>query len=1858
MPGLIGSMEHSPAQSENRKTRLQLLSEEWGITCQPPPPPSPRPSQPPSYRTDNDEFLAEELLKRQRSNESHGHQSKGSISRAFTTKKKTWEYREIYNALVTHISNEGSPGVAECLILRLNLAGGNLNLAQKSRTSLLSRRKSLDLAERSQILQIAVKNGHYEMVEVLLPYADALSLDTALPTAIRDQNMAIAELLIRYGASVAQTADAQDAFRQACAVGGQPDLIALILGSEGRPPASWLSQSMVEAARAGCLGTVMHLSQSTADGNHDGAAALKAAIALGRRDIALAIVLGNKPPAQPGLNEAFDQLMTHQNINPNEKMAMAEILLCAGAEGDSVSKALIHASATYFLEMVHLLVSYGASIEYQDAIAVRKAVSKGKVDLVEVMLGGRSKFSTHYASECVQLLPKKMRFEERYSLLNLLLHKGASGTPLDDALIDAVETGDLEAAKLLLTPLFPGGKIVGNKDIRKGPRSMVFERHETASTDHKGALALQIAVKRGDTAVSNLILSSKPPNPVALAQIFPSVRNLPSLERYQIAESFLRAGLTGPCVHSALENAIDEKPPHRDEKLIALFLRYNADVNFNEGHTITAAISQKDVRLLERLLKSKPTIQVAARAIPRAMEVDDSSTRLQMINLLLSAGASQGGSEVSASVDVAVQANPPDKRLLKTLLQQGNADINVNNGIAVEHAVLHSDPEILEMVLGLGQPSADSLERGLKTVAKLPTSPSKTEKLNSILHRTQSKDTVTSLLIQEVQSVLKEPPHEQNFSTLKVLLANGADVNAMNAEALCRAVAAANMQLVEVLWTANPNATSMAFAMPHALRIRDLMDRLTFAQKILEGGIPPVEVNRALVFAINTYPDDIPLINTLLARADTRDGQALMEAIKREKQDIVELILGKKTFPVEILNTGFTHATRGKNKRSRSMSSISLLKAGASGEVVSDALLAAATDGDVDFGTILVQNGGSVEHKDGQAVIEACKSGAVEVLAMLLAGDSKVAQKTLQRGFQAATQVGDLKRRAEIFKLLLQMGVTGEVVDAQLISAVRYGDDGKDLVTLLLVYGASPDYNDGDSVEKAARSAFLGNLEMLLGIVDVGGRQKKPSSQTLVRAMDACWDLNRDTRFTVMNWVFKAGKPVPSAVHSFLNRAVNEEEPEERLIGLLVINRASPTANGCQTLVDATRTLSLSSFTNLLESKVSSEDASLVFSKAFVADAVSSWLTTRGYQIAKCLLQKGATGDGVGSAFAAVLGLYVETHAQLANDFVDLLLKHGADVNYNNGEAFQNAAAQGDPDLLKRLLREKPNSQAMTFAFPRIFDAAASEEDVYELITIFVEHGDGQTQMDVAFTQSGSEPILIRALSQFPRSTRILGALLDAGFYHDQMIKCNVMQEIDEEEPVTLLMWALLQPQKKISSAVINLLIERGAKVNYETPISRVTPLMLAIQSRRQDIVKSLLLADADVDVTDATGRSPLSMASAIGGDLAITIMSNLLAAGASKNDGSLHNAARELNLPAMQVLVEYRHDPDFPSPLHGGRSALGELCLHAADSGEMTARREKTMEKAINFLLQSDSDITLQSDGKSVLLLALESADPVTTTKVLLRADMWRYINKPFNYYTDGKFTYSPTMYVQRVLPDSDHKPQLLALLKANRGIDVYYANRGPQPDDAVGMPTNIELEEQERKARLARRQKEDEDHILAIQRNKELAAVQAQIWANQAELEDTRKKRAHNADLSAIQERARVEEELFNSAMRQQRARHAAEVKHQEALTHAGLTRAQAIADAELAVEAQKQSRLLQWERDMGSERVGNANQLSSIRLREREELERLDKAADSRLKSRIQEQKKLVDSQSVLAANIAGAGPGARRQIGFVSGELGPD
>jgi len=1110
------------------------------------------------------------------------------------------------------------------------------------------------------------------------------------------------------------------------------------------------------------------------------------------------------------------------------------------------------------------------------------------------------------------------------------------------------------------------------------------------------------------------------------------------------------------------------------------------------------------------------------------------------------------------------------------------------------------------------------------------------------------------LLATEVETVLKAKPQDRVLSVLKSLLAAGADVNAHKAAALCRAVAGANSQIADMLFAAQPAPASLAAALPHALSIADPMDRLTFTQRLLDTGAPSQEVNRALLHAVRTFPDDLPLINLLVSKAETSDGEALYLAIKSERSKIVECLL-RHQHGVPLLNGGLKLAMEGTDKENRQRTCLLLLKAGASGVVVSDALLAASSSGDLALGKALLENGASVEHQDGQAIVEASRAGAADVLGMLLQSPTAVKDATMERGFQAATEVGDLKKRVEVFRHLLERGVRGEILDAQLVDAARYGDEGIDLVKLLLEYGASTDYNSGEAVWNSTRSAFLPSLELMLGLASMGKDQQKPSQATMLRALKASWRLDSGPRQQVIEWLFKAGLAISEEVHIALNKAVNDTEPNLELIRLLLSNGASPLTNGCQTLVDATQKRALAALEVFLESEVPQADVNWAFSQAYTPENVDNWLLEEGYQIAKLLLEKGAQGEGPSTALVVAIDDCRTERDLIARRFIDLLVEHKVDVNFRRGLPMIAAARLGDAGIIRQLLPLKPNSETLSMALPYIFEMELAEDEALELIKLFTESGDEEDKIDVMFKHPHLEPVVFRALARYPRSTKILQALLDAGFYHDQMTMARVMPEVEEDEQVSLLFWALLQPQKRISSAIIEMLIKKGAKIDFDTRISKTTPLMLAIQSKRQDLVKTLILAGAEVDVIDVTGNTPLTMATRIGGDLGTSMMANILAAEPSKNDGSLQNAARELNLRAMRVLVEYGHDPDFPSPLHGGRSALGEICLHASDGGELTAAKEKDMEKAMAYLLEHGTDLSLQSDGKSVLLLALEAFDPVATTRALLKVGMWKHINKAFNHFSDGANTYSATMYVARVLPPIDASSQLLALLKANRAADTYYANDGPQPDDAVGLPDELLRAERERKLRLSRLATEDEDHARSLARTQELAALQARILAERGELEEARQLRACDAQLEGMRARAAVEEELFADQARRARAERQAQLEHNQTLAEAELARSRVVADTQLELDGKRAAKMLEWEQKTGRERLDHAKSMSAIRVREREDLDRFDREGDTRFRARVAEQKRLVDSQTALAARLTNSGMDSRRQIGYITGEL---
>ncbi|ROW16750.1 hypothetical protein VPNG_01597 [Cytospora leucostoma] len=1797
--------------ADERLRRLRRLAHEHNIPDRFDTTPLTRPSDPPSPLAARDpeaEKKAEDLLKRRRLasaqdlNGSNG--GAGSLKkRPFTlTRKDSFASKEIFDTLDAHVSNAGAPSVAEALLHRLRLTGGDLNRAStKSKSSFNLRRRSLDNLgqEQSKILQKAVENGHEDMVAVLVPHADLITLDAALPLALRIGNLQITETLLRYGANLSQTPDGQFQFRQMCINGGQADLVGLVLRSEGRPAPDWVSGAMIDAAKKGCVATVAQLSRSVADGNFNDGAALKEAVLQCRIDVALAILTGTKPPGKQVLNEAFAKVYTQDStMEPAERMRFTNALLLAGAQGDVVSAALAKACASEYYELIDLLIKGGASIDFQGALAVTSAIDKGNRSLVQLLLSDRAVLSPNIAADLVEKIPKRTNPEDRRLFLSLLLRKGAKGPPLDDALIAAVESGDSECVKLLLTADYidPVQTQPRTSHIhQRGSQGMVTERHAVADVNAKGGLALLKAVHSGDLLLFETILAAKP-TMETLQMVFPSIHQLESTERLIITESFLNAGVSGPHVSKALQEAIEETQPGRDDRLIELLLQHDVESNPSDGAPLLSAIEQQDVSLLEALLKKRPISTANAPvALAKAMSVED-------------------------------------------------------------WAVRNEHPKVLEVVLQTGKATAETMGIAMQAIASLPSSKEKATKLESIVKRTKQPEITNSLLVKEVQAILQIPPQEQTLAVLQVLLAAGVDINAHKAVALCTAVAKANTPITDILITAKPSTQSLAAAMPYACKIQDPAERLIFVQKLVNAGVPAAEANRALVYAIKSASGDPALMDTLVTRADTSDGEALMHAIKGASVPIVELLMTKaKKHPAARLSEAVAEAAKIENKEVRRSICELLLKAGASGRAVSDALLAAARTGDMQLGTMLMNHGASLDHQEGQAVVEACRAGSSDVLQMLLSNERTVRKETLERGFQAATEVRDLTKRGAVFKLLLDKGVAGEVVNVQFVSAGRYGDDAIDLVKLLLRYGASPNYNGGEAVHNATRCAFLGILEVMLGIIPVGGKQQRPSVETLVRALKASSKLSGAPRYQVVKWLFTAGLPVREEVHIALNKAVNEEEPSIDLIELLLAHGASPLTNGCKSLVDAT-SLSRADILDLfLRGEIPERDLAWTFSQAFIPNEAGRWLSEPGFQVAHRLLEKGARGDGLEAALNVAIDHMGPDKDDIARRFVDLLVQYDTEVDRDQGEALTKAAKRANVHLMEQLLQRKPNSESVSMAFPYVFDHDLTEVEALELVSLFTDYRDGETQLDALFTHPECEPIMYKAISRYPRSSKIVQTLLDAGYYHDQMGSARIFGEIEEPEQVNLLVWCLLQPQKKVSSGIIALLIERGARVNFETRVSKTTPLMLAIKERRHDIVKQLVLAGAEVDVADITGNTPLTLTTQIGGELGTMMMKNVLAAEPSQNDGSLHNAARELNLPAMQVLVDFGHEVDFPSTLHGGRTALGELCLHAADNGALTAAQEKAMEKAIAYLMQQGTDLSLLSDDRSVLLLAMGSLDPVATTRALLKVGMWKHINRPFNNFTAGGCTYSPTQYVKRILPQSNVTEELHTLLKANRAQDVYYANDGPQPEGAVGLPDDIVRAERERRTRLERIRLEAEDHARTLERTKEVADMQNQILAQRAQLEDARARQLRSSEMEGIRERAQVEEELFNKAIRRKRAERAAAMQHEAALTQAEVGRKQLVAATEFESEGRRQLQLLEYEKQLNGERVDHARQMSIVRVGEREQVDRLDREHDARIKNRIVQQKQLVDSQNQLATNLSAVGMPQRRQVGYISGEL---
>jgi hypothetical protein len=273
-----------------------------------------------------------------------------------------------------------------------------------------------------------------------------------------------------------------------------------------------------------------------------------------------------------------------------------------------------------------------------------------------------------------------------------------------------------------------------------------------------------------------------------------------------------------------------------------------------------------------------------------------------------------------------------------------------------------------------------------------------------------------------------------------------------------------------------------------------------------------------------------------------------------------------------------------------------------------------------------------------------------------------------------------------------------------------------------------------------------------------------------------------------------------------------------------------------------------------------------------------------------------------------------------------------------------------------------------------------------------------------------------------------------------------------------------------------------SADINFMTISSRSTALLLAARYARSDVVKSLLkFKPAEVSVKDKFHRTPLFYASGNGDEKTVR---SLVQAKARSNDGSLHEAMREIHPDVVRLLLKSGHDPNFSSSKHGGLTALGELCMYGDGNG-----LGGQIDDCIDLLVKARLDPMKKWHGKTLLHMALENPVPLPITSALLERVMYKHVNDTANVFHYQGLCYSPTMVLAKghFVGTPDDCSALISLLKSNGAVDVYYAEEGSaQPPDAVGMPKVIlDAERRRRRHEEDRRMKleKDMDELRAAQ-------------------------------------------------------------------------------------------------------------------------------------------------------------------------------
>ncbi|KAI0473285.1 hypothetical protein GGR56DRAFT_609444 [Xylariaceae sp. FL0804] len=699
-------------------------------------------------------------------------------------------------------------------------------------------------------------------------------------------------------------------------------------------------------------------------------------------------------------------------------LRLLDMFASRGWSGEPVHRQLIRAVRKKHIQLVEMLLRCGASVEYEEALAIHTALGNADFDILHVLL--RDECSPDILSTslptAMALHPRPIRLRAIQALVNKGVGKRELGVQLQN-LVAEVGDVDFELVDFLLLHEAPVDGI-GN-DVTN---------------------AILVATRSGNLPVL-IRLCDAAPLKETLSKAVLIAFGIIETRGYETALNainlLLEKGAFGQPIHEVLIiAAIQDK----QLDIVRLLVEQGADANYASGAPFAIALETQRLDLLEILCAGcPPSPGTTEKVLPTAIDPDCYS--LPALELLLlstgSVASALNASWASRKLTDKLRGNPNNISILPCLLRYG-LDVNLDQGSVLCFAVQETDVVLLARVL-LAKPNIKSLKTAFRAATGIRPRHVELDMMKLLLEKANLAEIgQTEALLQQTIAALLD-----DHAGMLLVLKHGADVDFDNGRAVQYAAAAGNMEVLSRLLLSKPSISTIKESCLSAAQASSSIheNRREWIFQLLipsDHTISVKDKSMILASSVKRLPRSSQLPKYLLSHgAQIDEFETLEVALKTASQDLFVALADSIKDPGTVERM-FRHIPNGD---------------------VSEALLDSLGGcdlGDLSLVKLLLRHGASVGYKGCASFSLALGTNSLEAVRLLsrYLPDDRMAGIAFDHVRKATCRNSEV--RVGAYDCLLQWNIGASSTYKALRDSIKNGSSDLATVKLLLEKGTDP----------------------------------------------------------------------------------------------------------------------------------------------------------------------------------------------------------------------------------------------------------------------------------------------------------------------------------------------------------------------------------------------------------------------------------------------------------------------------------------------------------------------------------------------------------------------------------------------------------------------------------------------------------------------------------------------------------------------------------------------------------------------------------------------------------------------------------